>query len=91
MVALAQSGAIERMLQAESDNLTPDVARAILHWRFADSDQNRVDELSAKARAGRLSQSEAEELDWYLLLGDFLTIVQSKARVALHQRPSSAA
>jgi len=91
MVALAQSGAIERMLLSDGDKLTPDVARAILHWRFAESDQCRVDELSAKARAGRLSDSEAEELDWYLLLGDFLTIVQAKARIALQQRPSSAA
>jgi|KBSSwiStaDraftv2_1062776.scaffolds.fasta_scaffold5100289_1 hypothetical protein len=90
MVAFAQSGVIERMLQAHSGELSPEVARAILSWNFADADQARVTELSAKARAGSLSDDETRELDWYLLLGDFLTILQSKARISLRKHPSAA-
>ena len=90
MVAMGQSGTIERMLQVQGDSLTPDVARTILLWRFAEPDQSRVAELSAKARAGTLSTQEASELDWYMMLGDFLTILQSKARVALRKHSSAA-
>jgi hypothetical protein len=89
MVAFAQSGAIERMLQTQNGSLAPEVARAILSWSFADSDQTRVSELSAKARAGTLSEDETRELDWYLLLGDLLTILQSKARTSLRKHSST--
>ena len=87
MVALLQSGAIERMLHSE---LTPEVARTILLWGFPEADQTRLEELSAKARTASLSAEESRELDWYLLLGDFLTILQSKARMALRQHSSAA-
>ena len=90
MVAMIHSGAIERMLRAQGDHLDPQVARTILQWRFADSDQSRLDELSAKARAATLSPEESRELDWYLLMGDFLSILQSKARVAVGNRSSAA-
>jgi hypothetical protein len=36
--------------------------------------------LSAKARAGTLTDDENEELDNYLRVGDLLAILQSKAR-----------
>jgi hypothetical protein len=81
MVATAHAGAIERMLEA--DELAPETARTILTWHFAESDQSRLSQLSAKARRATLSPDEARELDWYLMLGDFLSILQSRARIAL--------
>jgi hypothetical protein len=87
MIALAHSGAIERMLHSE---IAPEVARTVLLWSFAEADQLRLSELSAKARMASLSADESRELDWYLLLGDFLTILQSKARVALRKHSSAA-
>lgn len=88
MVAIAHAGAIERMLHA--DQLAPETARTILMWRFADTDQSRLGELSAKARNATLSPEEARELDWYLMLGDFLSILQSRARIALGKHSSAA-
>jgi hypothetical protein len=90
MVATAQPSAIERLIQSPGGHLAPEVARAVLQWRFAEFDQARVADLSAKARAGALSADEQGELDWYLLLGDFLTILQSKARMALGKQSSAA-
>ena len=83
MVAFAQVGVIERMLQSGSGEMTREAASAVLQWRMAEGDQAKVSQLSAKARAGTLTPEEASELDWYLLLGDFLSVVQSKARVTL--------
>ena len=89
MVAPAQIGAIERMMQTASGQMNREAAEAILRWHFAESDQAKVAELSAKARRGELTSEEAAELDWYLLLGDFLSIVQSRARIGLANAPAT--
>jgi hypothetical protein len=44
------------------------------------ADQQRVNELSTKARAGSLSESETQELDSYLHIGRLLAVMQSRAR-----------
>jgi hypothetical protein len=44
------------------------------------SDRDRVDELSAKARAGSLTEAETQELHKYLHIGFLLGTMQAKAR-----------
>jgi hypothetical protein len=90
MVAPVQSDVLQRLIHGQNGDLPPEVARTVLAWRFADSDQARLAELSAKARSGTLSDSESRQLDWYLLLGDFLAILQSKARTSLRKHSSAA-
>jgi hypothetical protein len=48
--------------------------------KLPSSDEERVNELSAKARAGSLTETEAQELDSYLHIGFLLGVMQSKAR-----------
>ena len=45
------------------DALSPEEARALLRWKFPDSDRRRVNQLSGKARLGSLSVTEQRELD----------------------------
>lgn len=90
MVAPIETGILQRLLDRPGSELPPEVARLVLSWRFDETDQQRLTELSSKARAGSLLLEEARQLDWYLLIGDFLTILQSKARPTL-QKGSSAA
>lgn len=78
------------MIGAANGGMSGEVARAVLSWQFDALDQSRVSELSAKARIGSLDPEEARELDWYLLLGDFLTILQSQARTSLNTSSSAA-
>jgi hypothetical protein len=59
--------------------------------RVPPSDQQRVDELSAKARAGTLTQDEDDELEGHLEVNDFLSIMQSKARMSLRVAPPTTA
>ena len=54
------------------------------------TDEERVNELSAKARAGSLTESEAQELDSYLHIGVLLGVMQSKARRLLTTDPNLA-
>ena len=46
-----------------------------------------MNELSAKASVGELTDTEGQEIDLYLLATDFLTTLHSKARVALREAP----
>src|SRR4051812_40969564 len=72
----------ERVIQFDGP-LSPAAARALLKLRFAPRDQERMQELSTKARGGTLLPRERVEIDTYERLGCLLDILHSKARVAL--------
>ena len=75
-----ESAMLARILQADEQELTLDAARYWLSVKLPPSDQDRVDELSAKARAGSLTEAETQELDNYLQIGFLLGTMQAKAR-----------
>jgi len=75
-----ESAMLARILQADEQELTLDAARYWLSVKLPASDQDRVDELSAKARAGSLTEAETQELDNYLHIGFLLGTMQAKAR-----------
>lgn len=75
----------ERVVQQDG---APSVsaARALLKLQFPDVDQERMRELAAKSRAGKLTQQEEGEADAYERLGCLLDILHSKARRVLKRR-----
>jgi hypothetical protein len=75
----------QRVIQFQGE-LTPGAARALLQFQFSARDHARMDELSAKARAGALSGDEQAELDTFERLGCVLDIVHSRARRALKKK-----
>lgn len=74
---------LTRIIGPRDRDLSPEVARFFLGLSFTDEDQQRIADLSEKANEGELSAAEHEELNTYVILGDFLTIVQSRARQSL--------
>ena len=74
---------LNRILRPEAPTFSPEGARDILSLGFAESDKQRMRELSAKARAGTLTTAEDAEAHKYELLGHLLGILQSKARRSL--------
>ena len=82
---------LERIMRAGIADVPPEAARYFLTLDFPDTDQARVDDLSAKARAGSLLPAEEEELDDYIRLSDFLAILQSKSRQSLKELGAPAA
>lgn len=84
-----EAAILARILRAGEDPLTPDVARYLLSMRLPSSDEERVNELSAKAQAGSLTGAETQELDSYLHVGFLLGVLQAKARGLLSQQPGS--
>jgi hypothetical protein len=78
-----EAAILARIIQADERTLTPEAARYLLSMKLPSSDEERVNELSAKARAGSLTDAEAQELDSYLHIGFLLGVMQSKARCLL--------
>jgi len=63
--------------------LTKPLAESILALDFPDEDAARIEDLSAKANEGRLTEEEAAELEAYVNISDLLAYWQSKARQTL--------
>ena len=82
-----EAAILARILRAGEDPLTPEVARYLLSMRLPAGDDERVNELSAKARTGSLTDAEAQELDSYLHIGFLLGVMQAKARGLLNREP----
>jgi len=81
---------LERIVEADKGDLSPQLARYVLSLSFPKSIQSRYLKLSEKAQLGTLSKREEAELDEYLSANAFLMILQSKARMSLKKRGSRA-
>ena len=76
-------GILQRAIQPETADLSPDQARAWLAVRFSAADLDRVDALCAKSRTGTLFAEEKQELEEYLEADALVGFLQSKARQSL--------
>ena len=90
IIAAESSGTaiLGRVLEAHSSSFTPEAARSILQLQFDQVDIDRMNALAEKNRHGLLTQAEQQELQSYLLVGHFLDLLHSKARLALKQTAS---
>jgi hypothetical protein len=75
-----EAAILARVIEADPNEITPDVAEYLLSMQLPREDRARVDELSSKARSGSLTAAEASELDSYLHIGRLLAVMQSRAR-----------
>lgn len=85
-----EAAILARIIQADERELTPAAAQYLLSMKLPASDEERVNDLSAKARAGSLTAAETQELDSYLHIGFLLGVMQSKARRLLKTNRDSA-
>ena len=89
MAAMANASAVwNRVIDPNWIDLEPEAARSILRLKFTRSDQARIRALGSIARAGKLTDAERGELDFYLHVGGMRTIMHSKARRALKRFPA---
>jgi hypothetical protein len=65
------------------------VAQVLLDLRFPLAALQCMDELAEKNRLGILSPLERAQLDSYLRVGNFLNLIQAKARLSLAKRRAS--
>ena len=84
-----EASILTRIIESDERELSPEIARYLTSIKLPPEDEARVNELSAKARAGSLSDSESTELEGYLHIGSLLGVMQSRARRVLsgEERP----
>lgn len=80
---LLEAAILKRVIRPEVGDISPDAARALLAMGFAESDHERMAQLSVKAKQGTLTSGEQDELDGYINVSHFIAFVQSKARLSL--------
>ncbi len=85
-----REGAIwARLMEAQTDALSTEVAQHLLSIGFGESDRDRMQQLAERSESGTLTDEEREEFDGYLHVGNLLAVMQSKARIALRQKRSA--
>ncbi len=76
---------LTRAISPARQSISREIAEQILEWDFPPEDQERMAELSAKARAGALNAEEETEIDSYVRVGHIVNLMQAKARLAIKQ------
>lgn len=81
----AQAAIIDELLDPITRCLTPEAAKRISELRASPVAQAKIEELAAKSSAGTLSEVERAEYDACVATGNFIAILQSKARKIVQQ------
>jgi hypothetical protein len=80
MTTNTSAAILNRLIDPEVGDLSPEAAESILRLDFPEADHARMAELSSKAQEGTLTADEREELQEYVRVADLLALLQSKAR-----------
>ena len=86
MTGNSHAAIFRRLIESDQECLPRELAQHLLRLSFPQQDQERVNELAAKAREGSLNAEEHDELEGYNLVGDVLAVWQSKARRSLNRQ-----
>ena len=90
MGATTQADLLSRLIDVSSPTCGPEVAGAILQINYSEADHARMAELAFKSNEGVLSDDERDEFQNYVLVGDLLALLKSKARVSLKKHSPAA-
>ena len=75
-----------RLMQAQADELSSEVAKYLLSIGFGENDRKRMLQLAEGSQSGTLTPEECMEFDSYLHVGNLLAVMQSKARLAFRKK-----
>ena len=81
---------LEEIFRPEKGDVSFELARYILSLGVSSELQKRHTELAEKANEGTLNSEEQAELDEMVFADTFLSIMKSKARVALRKHSCAA-
>jgi len=82
-VTLTEADILTEVVEQNGATLSPRLAEELLSLRFNDDATDRIRNLLQKNNAGTINSSEKQTLDNYLRVGEFLDLMQAKARLTL--------
>ena len=74
---------LERLLDPVSSSLNEEAARKLIGILADRKAQARIDKLARRCNEGQLTPEERAEYETYVMVGDFIAILQAKARILL--------
>ena len=89
-ITITEADILAHVISPDQPGLPPESARAILALKFDQTALERMNDLAERNRAGTLSEAERMEMEKYLRVGQFLNLLQAKARVSLRGMSSTA-
>jgi hypothetical protein len=81
--AATEAAILSRLIRPDRDDLSLELAQAILAFDYDEKDLKRMHELAVRNQDGKLTTDEEEELDSYRRVGYFVELMRSKARLTL--------
>jgi hypothetical protein len=86
---LSEVEILSEVVEPNRSTFSHALAKELLSMRFNDNATARIRDLIGKNSAGTISSAEEETLGNYLRVGEFLDLLQAKARLALLKNGSS--
>jgi hypothetical protein len=83
---ITEADILSEVVAPNQAGISPEFAQSILELRFTDKANSRIRKLLDKNNKGTINATERAELDKYLRVGQFLDLMQAKARVSLERR-----
>ena len=83
--AVTEADILAEIIAPDKPGLDPDAARAILRLQFNNHACERIRQLLDANNRGKISDTEHAELQKYLRVGQFIDLMQAKARLSLHE------
>jgi hypothetical protein len=71
------------VINPQRGDFSASVAREVLNLHYSDRTQARIRDLLSSNNAGTISADERSDLDKYLRVGQFIDLIQAKARLSL--------
>ncbi len=71
------------VINPDRHDMSAPEANAVLRWAFNEDAKSKMEELAERNGRGLLSESEREELEAYVNVGQVVAIIQAKARLSL--------
>ena len=80
---LTEADILSEVVAPEEPTMKQEFARAVLSVRFSDTAADRIRELLQRNNAGSITSDEKADLEKYMRVGQFLDLMQAKARLSL--------
>jgi hypothetical protein len=86
---VTESDILADVIAANRGDLSPEVAKIVLKWKFRANTVRRINRLAERNRKGTISDTEREQLQRYLRVGSLINLIQAKARLSLQSANQS--
>jgi hypothetical protein len=87
---ITEADILTEVIHPDRPDLPAEFARIVLDMKFSSAANERMNELAEKNRLGTLTAAEHADLEKYLRVGNFLNLLQAKARLSLKGSEPSA-